>query len=169
GLSRGHCRSADSRALGRHRRSVGSARPRVRREFRANQSQHHTRAGAAGRAGRPARMSGADAAAEDRSRLEPRSQEMIDLLGRLVNIESPSDDPAGLSAFAGALEELFGGLGSLSRAGQHLVLDIVGEDAGLPRAVALCHYDTVWPKGTLERIPFSVDAGGVARGPGCFD
>jgi glutamate carboxypeptidase len=35
--------------------------------------------------------------------------------------------------------------------------------------VALCHYDTVWPKGTLQRIPFSVDADGVARGPGCFD
>jgi glutamate carboxypeptidase len=27
----------------------------------------------------------------------------------------------------------------------------------------------VWPLGTLEQIPFSVDADGVARGPGCFD
>jgi glutamate carboxypeptidase len=27
----------------------------------------------------------------------------------------------------------------------------------------------VWSTGTLERIPFSVDAAGVARGPGCFD
>ena len=35
--------------------------------------------------------------------------------------------------------------------------------------MALCHYDTVWSTGTLERIPFSVDAEGVARGPGCFD
>src|SRR5207248_8460712 len=44
-----------------------------------------------------------------------------------------------------------------------------GADASAPHAVALCHYDTVWAKGTLERIPFSVDAEGVARGPGCFD
>jgi glutamate carboxypeptidase len=36
-------------------------------------------------------------------------------------------------------------------------------------AVALCHYDTVWPLGTLQRLPFSVDADGIARGPGCFD
>jgi glutamate carboxypeptidase len=27
----------------------------------------------------------------------------------------------------------------------------------------------VWPLGTLERIPFNVDAQGTARGPGCFD
>jgi glutamate carboxypeptidase len=35
--------------------------------------------------------------------------------------------------------------------------------------VALCHYDTVWPKGTLSAIPFAVNDQGVARGPGCFD
>jgi glutamate carboxypeptidase len=35
--------------------------------------------------------------------------------------------------------------------------------------LALCHYDTVWSTGTLARIPFSLDAAGVARGPGCFD
>jgi glutamate carboxypeptidase len=33
----------------------------------------------------------------------------------------------------------------------------------------LCHYDTVWPLGTLERIPFSIDSEGIVRGPGCFD
>jgi glutamate carboxypeptidase len=35
--------------------------------------------------------------------------------------------------------------------------------------VVLCHYDTVWSTGTLTRIPFAVDAEGIARGPGCFD
>ena len=45
-------------------------------------------------------MTGAELAAAVRAELEPRRQEMIDLLGRLVRIESPSDDRAGLDRFA---------------------------------------------------------------------
>lgn len=120
-------------------------------------------------------MSVADLAPTVRAELEPRRQEMIDLLGRLVGIESPSDDRAGLDRFADQLESLFGSLGSLARIeaanaerGRHLRLTVDGTDAA-QHAVALCHYDTVWSTGTLERIPFSVDSDGVARGPGCFD
>ncbi len=120
-------------------------------------------------------MTGADIAASVRAELEPRRQDMIDLLGRLVRIESPSDDRAGLDRFADELEALFGDLGSLERIdaasperGQHLRLSLEGAIDGA-HAVGLCHYDTVWSTGTLDRIPFSVDADGVARGPGCFD
>src|SRR5438105_5909899 len=99
---------------------------------------------------------------------------MVDLLGRLVSIESPSDNLAALARFAAAIEEMFEELGSFERfdqaRGRDLRLTVDGEQAdGQAHAVALCHYDTVWPLGTLERIPFSVDAEGVARGPGCFD
>ena len=37
-----------------------------------------------------------------------------------------------------------------------------------PRVLLLGHFDTVWPIGTLETMPWSVD-GGVVRGPGVFD
>jgi glutamate carboxypeptidase len=111
-----------------------------------------------------------------RAELEPRRQEMIDLLGRLVRIESPSDDRPGLDRFAAELRTLFAELGPIEdlepddpQRGHHLRLTVAGSEASAPHAVALCHYDTVWSKGTLERIPFSVDANGVARGPGCFD
>jgi glutamate carboxypeptidase len=120
-------------------------------------------------------MTGAELAPTVRTELEPRRQEMVDLLGRLVRIESPSDDRAGLDRFADQLEALFGELGSIERLepanaerGRHLRLTVNGTNAAA-HAVALCHYDTVWSTGTLERIPFSVDAEGVARGPGCFD
>jgi glutamate carboxypeptidase len=93
---------------------------------------------------------------------------MIDLLGDLVRIESPSDDRDGLARMAARLENLFGGFGSLEHAGGNLRLTVRGAQDE-PHAVALCHFDTVWPLGTLEQIPFSVDAEGVARGPGCFD
>jgi glutamate carboxypeptidase len=112
-------------------------------------------------------VSGASLTAELRSELEPRRQDMVDLLGRLVSMESPSDDASALERFAAELESLFGEFGHIQRVGTHLRLTVPGNDAG--RAVALCHYDTVWPMGTLQRIPFSVDDGGVARGPGCFD
>ena len=120
-------------------------------------------------------MNGAELTATLRTELEPRRQEMVDLLGELVSIESPSDDAPSLDRFARRLEALFGELGPLERIepqdparGAHLRLTVDGQ-ASTQHAVALCHYDTVWSLGTLQRIPFSVDAEGVARGPGCFD
>ncbi|MBV9171311.1 MAG: M20 family metallopeptidase [Chloroflexi bacterium] len=96
---------------------------------------------------------------------------MVDLLGQLVRIESPSDDRASLDRMAAALQELFGQFGRFECVddgrGQNLRLRI--GDGTDQHATALCHYDTVWPLGTLERIPFSVDEQGTARGPGCFD
>jgi glutamate carboxypeptidase len=114
-------------------------------------------------------VSGAELAPAVRADLEPRRAEMVSLLGRLVEIESPSDHPPGLDAFAAELRSLFGGFGPLEALpGRNLRLTVGGDDSG-HHAVALCHYDTVWPLGTLSRIPFSVDSEGVARGPGCFD
>ncbi|WP_089213966.1 M20/M25/M40 family metallo-hydrolase, partial [Streptosporangium subroseum] len=39
---------------------------------------------------------------------------------------------------------------------------------GTPRVLILGHHDTVWPVGTLTRIPWSL-VDGIARGPGVFD
>lgn len=111
--------------------------------------------------------------AQARRRLEPLRDEMVEVLRALVNIESPSDDPDGLDALATHLEHLFHSFGPVQRhanaAGRtHLELTLPGvlERA---HAVALCHYDTVWPRGTLASMPFSVDPRGIGRGPGCFD
>jgi glutamate carboxypeptidase len=116
-------------------------------------------------------VSGAEVAAKLRGELEPRRREMVDLLGDLVAIESPSDDRPSLDRFREKLHSLFGDLGAIEvlEPETHLRLTVQGQDSAAPHAVALCHYDTVWPLGTLERIPFSLDADGVARGPGCFD
>ncbi|HEY2593770.1 MAG TPA: M20/M25/M40 family metallo-hydrolase, partial [Chloroflexota bacterium] len=121
-------------------------------------------------------MSGAELSVAVRADLEPRRHEMVDLLGDLVRIESPSDDRPSLDRFAARLQTLFGELGDLERIepgdpvrGSHLRLTVGAQNGSRQHAVALCHYDTVWSLGTLQRIPFSVDDGGVARGPGCFD
>src|SRR5210317_794108 len=41
-------------------------------------------------------------------------------------------------------------------------------ERGRPLQLVLGHYDTVWPIGTLERMPFEVD-GDCVRGPGVYD
>lgn len=107
-----------------------------------------------------------------REALEARRDEMVALLGELVSIESPTDDRAGLEQIAARLRDLFGPLGAVERfpqaeAGEHFVVRVPGREA-LPPALALCHYDTVWPLGDLAANPFRIEDG-VARGPGCFD
>jgi glutamate carboxypeptidase len=109
-----------------------------------------------------------------RDRLERRTGEMAAMLHRLVQVESGSDDATGLDAMADLLTELFGDLGSLARhrvgtrGTSHLVLSIPGAEPDLPHAAVLGHYDTVWPAGTLERMPVRIEDGRLS-GPGSFD
>jgi len=121
-------------------------------------------------------VTGGELAADVRRELEPRRGELIELLGRLVSVESPSDDRPSLDRFASLAESLFQDFGPVDRIeppdekrGRHLRVSVAGADDTAAHAVALCHYDTVWSLGTLDRIPFSIDADGIARGPGCFD
>jgi glutamate carboxypeptidase len=120
---------------------------------------------------------GGEVASTVRKRLERQREAMELLLGELVEIESASDDPVGLAALGRRLEELMGDFGDIvchpaeRAAGTHLDLTVPGgaESDQLAHTVVLGHYDTVWPRGTLDRMPFVVDEAGVATGPGCFD
>jgi glutamate carboxypeptidase len=101
--------------------------------------------------------------------LRQRQAEMLDCLETLVNQESPSGDPvllgAALDSVDGMLARLVGSGGRRVEAGgaAHLVWE-----TGRPRALLLCHVDTVWPHGTVARWPFSVE-GRRATGPGVVD
>jgi glutamate carboxypeptidase len=93
--------------------------------------------------------------------------EMVEALRRLVEAESFSTDAKGLERCASVVDEL--------------CLEILGSGTerlgeghrrwrrqGDRPVLLLCHYDTVWPPGTLQGWPFTVEDG-VARGPGAFD
>ncbi len=88
---------------------------------------------------------------------------------RLVEVESPSSDADAVAAcqrtMAAMLEDRTGVPADLVEADgrTHLVWSV-----GRPRVLLLGHLDTVWPHGTLGRIPFDVD-GDRATGPGIFD
>lgn len=95
---------------------------------------------------------------------------MVERLGQLVGIESPTSDLDRVGEVAGAVAAM--GAEFLGRDPEWI------DTAGRPnlrwqfgesrRVVLLGHVDTVWPAGTLGRWPFSVEAG-RATGPGAFD
>lgn len=54
--------------------------------------------------------------------------------------------------------------------GSHLTARFENRDQeGEPHILIVGHLDTVWPAGTLERLPFRVTDEGTAHGPGIFD
>lgn len=102
--------------------------------------------------------------------LAAHQDELVATLGLLVRSESPSGAKPELDALADRLTDRFGPFGAIARivhpTGDHLRLHVPG-GPGRP-ALVLCHYDTVWPLGSLAANPFRVEDG-VVRGPGCFD
>ncbi|RGC69374.1 Carboxypeptidase G2 precursor [Micromonospora sp. MW-13] len=100
---------------------------------------------------------------------------MVGQLGRLVSVETPSDDlsacRAGAEAVSALGEEIVGGPPEPVEIDGRIHLRWRWPAApGQPTAALIGHYDTVWPLGTLDRWPFTIDeAAGTATGPGCFD
>lgn len=104
--------------------------------------------------------------------LRDRTAAMAELLERLARAESPSDDAVAQQQAFVILEEILAGLGFTveriagEERGDHL-LARRGAGSG-PRQLLLGHLDTVWPVGTLERMPVEVRDGSL-YGPGVFD
>ena len=100
-----------------------------------------------------------------------RLPSMLDDLQQIIEVESPSLDYDAVARGADAVAQVI--YERLDVRPERLIIDGVthlqltfGE--GPPRMVLLCHQDTVWPLGTLDRLPFSV-SDGVISGPGSFD
>jgi glutamate carboxypeptidase len=103
---------------------------------------------------------------------QQHESEMLSLLRKMVEIESPSDDKAAVDRMGGFLAEVFERFGGQvtfypqETAGNHLKADFAG-GAGKP-VLLLGHFDTVWPMGTLAKMPFHIQDG-RAFGPGVYD
>jgi glutamate carboxypeptidase len=98
---------------------------------------------------------------------------LVDDTRRLVEVESPSADLTALGACATTVTDWASAL--VGRKPDVLTVD--GRPhlrwrwpphSGGGRVLMLCHFDTVWPLGTLASMPFQVH-GGVLRGPGSYD
>jgi glutamate carboxypeptidase len=99
---------------------------------------------------------------------------LIDLVGRLVEAESPSSHPgihdAARVVLATALHDVgyttrLTGFGDEPR---HVYARPAARTRNLRIQLLVGHYDTVWPVGTVTERPLSVDDD-IVRGPGVFD
>ncbi|TVT00343.1 M20 family metallopeptidase [Amycolatopsis bartoniae] len=96
-------------------------------------------------------------------------------LRRLVELETPSEDKPLLDTAATALTRWVaarlgpGVAGRRHHGGDHGdVLEVTCPGSAPGHVLLLCHYDTVWPAGTLAGWPFRAERG-RASGPGTFD
>ena len=103
-----------------------------------------------------------------------RRDQFLSLLEALCRHESPSLDPGGQQAVHAVLAANLDALGFEvrelpgARSGGHLYARPRRRVRRAPTQLLLGHYDTVWPAGTLEKMPFVVE-GERARGPGVYD
>lgn len=98
-----------------------------------------------------------------------RQDELIGAVRTLVEVESPSADiDACRSCLTTAANVVATWLGSPPRIEEHEGRPVLRWGPEHPRVLLLGHLDTVWPVGTLARIPWAVD-GDRMRGPGVFD
>jgi glutamate carboxypeptidase len=104
---------------------------------------------------------------------EERQAATLSLLRQMVEIESPSDDKAAVDSLGACLAQEFERRGGKVRVhrqenyGNHLEAEFPGRDGAKP-VLLLGHFDTVWPLGTLAKMPFQV-RDGRAFGPGVLD
>ncbi|GAA4614950.1 M20 family metallopeptidase [Actinoallomurus liliacearum] len=81
--------------------------------------------------------------------------------------ESPSGDSAALARCAGLIEAGHREAGgTVAREGEHLVSRFGPEEG--PHLLLVGHYDTVWPVGRLDTMPYT-DDGTTITGPGTYD
>lgn len=95
---------------------------------------------------------------------------IVETIGRLVECESPSDDRAAVQRSAELVAEI--GTELLGTEPERIDVDGVPHlrwrFGSSTRVLLLAHHDTVWPRGTIDRLPYGVHDG-ILTGPGCFD
>jgi glutamate carboxypeptidase len=108
---------------------------------------------------------------------ESRQKGILEHLGALASIESPSQDKAAVDCAGHLVAGWFEGIGGKIRwhrqkkFGDLLEVRLGAMGRGEARrkpVMLLGHLDTVWPVGTLEKMPFRVTKG-KAFGPGVYD
>src|SRR5262249_46680801 len=106
------------------------------------------------------------------SQIDPQLGEMISVIRSLVEIESPSEDKTAVDRLGKVVAQRFAAIGGKPRVhrvvsrGDHLQIDFTGGQ-GKP-ILLLGHLDTVYPFGTLARMPFRQHKHRL-YGPGVLD
>ncbi|MFS0658899.1 M20 family metallopeptidase [Niallia alba] len=103
---------------------------------------------------------------------EQEKNNMLQLLERIVNIDSGSYQKTGVDKVGEILIREFEQLGFIAEV--HEVVDrgnnivLKHKEATTPSVLLIGHIDTVFPAGTVQKRPFTI-VGDQAKGPGVFD
>ena len=103
-----------------------------------------------------------------------RKREIVELIREFVECESPSDSPAAVNQFVELIVERTKDIASAktfrsTSYGRHLRLEFkLPGRKKRQQLLGLGHSDTVWPLGTVTRMPFR-EAKGRLWGPGVLD
>ncbi|MDI3342017.1 MAG: M20 family metallopeptidase [Sphaerobacter sp.] len=107
--------------------------------------------------------------------MRERRESLLATVGEVVRRESPSTEKAALDHLSDYIRERCRALGAQIEVhpqtgyGDLTVARWSGTGSADPQPLlVMTHIDTVWPLGTIERLPFRVDDD-IARGPGIFD
>ncbi len=101
-------------------------------------------------------------------------EDMVELLAELTHAESPSSRPETQGLVRALLADQFEQLGFRTiaipgrQSGGQLYATPRHRPRRAHRQLVVGHYDTVWPVGTLQDMPFTYD-GNKVTGPGVFD
>lgn len=103
-------------------------------------------------------------------------EQVIHDLREIVEMESPTTDREAVNWVAEWVKRKADALGAQTEIvssghperGDHLVARWSGSDGSLKPILVIAHMDTVWKKGTLQEMPFCVEADKI-YGPGIFD
>lgn len=105
-----------------------------------------------------------------------RQESILKSIRNLVERETRSREESRLNEIAnfvaGQLREIGGQVELIPHSGYgtHLIARFnFDHDNADQRVLVVGHLDTVWPVGTLERLPFRITPEGRAHGPGIFD
>lgn len=108
------------------------------------------------------------------SYIQARQSEIVALIRRFAECESPSDDPAAVNRFVELAADAIGPKAKIAtvpggKFGNHLLAEmhLPGKEKN-GQILALGHCDTVWPLGTIRTMPFR-EADGRLWGPGVLD
>ncbi len=106
--------------------------------------------------------------------LHEEKPDMVEFLRRLVVIESPSLEPTAQKQVFSLIADKLSNLGYEARllpgerSGGHLYVRPRQRVRGQTAQLLLGHCDTVWPLGTLTKMPLEI-SNGVMKGPGVYD
>lgn len=104
--------------------------------------------------------------------LNSKEEDMLNLLEKLVNIDSSSNNKVGVDEVGALLSSRYESLGFTAKIveenelGNHLILS--SKDSTSPEILLVAHMDTVFPEGTAQERPFTIEEG-RAYGPGVAD